>query len=198
MNKACIESIKILNGKILHIEYHQRRYEYTLKNYYGVLSNSKLKKLINPPKYGLYKCKIIYKENRILDITYIKYIKKSFLKLKIIEDKDITYAYKFNERTKLNKLFEKRKDADDVLIVKNGYIKDTSIANIALKKNNLWYTPKNTLLNGVTRQRYIDSGKLIQKEISIKDITNYSKIALLNAMIDFDIIPKDNIKDIIC
>ena len=36
------------------------------------------------------------------------------------------------------------------------------------------------------------------KDINVKDIYKYEKVALLNAMIDFDIIAVENIKDVIC
>ena len=84
--------------------------------------------------------------------------------------------------------FDKRESCDDILIVKNGYITDTSIANIALYDGNSWITPKVPLLKGTTRQRYLDNAKILESDIKVQDLKKFSKIALLNAMIDFDII----------
>ena len=54
----------------------------------------------------------------------------------------------------------------------------------------MWITSKNCLLKGTTRNRLLEEKFLIEKDISIKMLKKASKIALMNAMIDFDI--KDN------
>jgi 4-amino-4-deoxychorismate lyase len=41
-------------------------------------------------------------------------------------------------------------------------------------------------------------GKIIEEDIRVQDLKKFSKVALMNAMIDFDIITKYNLKDIIC
>lgn len=73
------------------------------------------------------------------------------------------------------------------MIIKNGLISDTTIANIAIYLDGIWITPKKPLLKGTTRDRYLKEGKLIEKDISAEDL-KASKIALMNAMIDFDIL----------
>ncbi|NPA60156.1 MAG: branched-chain amino acid aminotransferase [Epsilonproteobacteria bacterium] len=199
MNNFCIETIKALDGEIYHIDYHQRRYEKTLNCYYKIdYKIHQLKDFLTPPIDGLYRCRVLYSNKEIVDVSYYKYKKRKFNKIKILIDNNINYKYKLANREELNKLYEMREDADDILIVQDGYIKDTSIANIALKKDETWYTPKHPLLAGVTRQRLIELGKLVEREIPIAKIQDYSQIALLNAMIDFDIITTENIKDIIC
>ena len=73
------------------------------------------------------------------------------------------------------------------MIIQNNLITDTSIANIALLIDDTWYTPHKPLLFGTTRQRHIDSGKLQIADLTLKDFKNAKKIALMNAMIDFDL-----------
>jgi 4-amino-4-deoxychorismate lyase len=77
-------------------------------------------------------------------------------------------------------------------------VTDTSIANVAFYKDGLWFTPKKPLLEGTTRARLLNAGKIIEKDIGVKELKNYSKVALMNAMIDFDIITKYNLKDMTC
>ena len=77
-------------------------------------------------------------------------------------------------------------------------VTDTSIANIALYNDGLWFTPKKPLLEGTTRARLLNAGKIIEKDIAVEDLNNYSRVALMNAMIDFDIITKYNLKDMTC
>ena len=44
----------------------------------------------------------------------------------------IDYTYKSAHREELNALYAQKGMADDILIVRNGYLTDTSISNIAL------------------------------------------------------------------
>lgn len=188
MNNEFFETIKVLDAKHLNVEYHQKRYENTLK-IFGITKYEKLESFFKAPSSGLYRCKIIYDFDGIKNIEYFKYKKREINSLKLINCDDINYSFKSTNRDEINSLFEQKDNADDILIVKNGYITDTSIANIALHKDGIWYTPKNPLLAGVTRSRYIDDSKLVLKDISVDELGSFSKIALLNAMIDFDIIP---------
>jgi 4-amino-4-deoxychorismate lyase len=191
-----LETIKVLDGEIYHLSYHQKRYESVLKS----LDSSEikdLKKYLFPPKNGLYRCRVIYDEKDI-SVEYVKYKKRQIIKLKLVYDDEIVYDKKSINRICIEKLFSKKDNADDILIVKNNMITDTSIANIALYDGKNWYTPKQALLKGTTRDRLLDDGRLILKDIYVKDIFKYEKIALLNAMIDFDIIAIENIKDVVC
>lgn len=79
-------------------------------------------------------------------------------------------------------LFEQRNGCDDILIVKNNLITDTSIANIAFLLDGQWFTPKSPLLKGTTRARLIDEGKIKIAHLRLSDVNNTSKIALMNAM----------------
>ena len=64
---------------------------------------------------------------------------------------------------------------------------DTSIANIAIFYENIWITSKNCLLNGTTKARLLEEKFLIEKRYNSEYVKNTSKIALMNAMIGFDI-----------
>lgn len=198
MKSEFLETIKIIDAKPMHLSYHQKRYESVLK-YFAIDKYKKLEEFINPPKKGLYRCRLIYtpQDAQKIDVEYIKYEKRDIKTLKLIYDDTIEYSFKSTNRVELNKLFEKREEADDILIVKDGLITDTSIANIAFF-DGVWKTPKKPLLKGTTRQRLLDDGKLVEVDIKPKDLKNFSKVALLNAMIDFDIIADENKKDVFC
>lgn len=198
MKSEFLETIKILDGIPYHLDYHQKRYESVLKHF-GVFEYKNLSNYIQAPSDGLYRCRLIYTPQNIekIEIEYIKYKKRDIKSLKIVYDDKIDYSFKSTDRTELNALFEKRQNADDVLIVKNGLLADTTIANIALF-DGIWKTPKEPLLKGTVRERLLDSGKIIVADIKPEDLMNYSKVALLNAMIDFDIIADENIKDFFC
>lgn len=179
-----LETIKAVNGVVYNITFHQQRYENVLRSF-GVKKKEDLASLLFPPKNGIYRCRIVYSLDKIIEITYHPYIKREINSIKLIESDDIIYDKKYTNREKLNQLFSQKGDCDEVLIVKNNLLCDTTIANIALYKEKQWFTPKKPLLYGTTLMRYQD--KLIFKDIGIKDLQEYSHIAFLNAMIDFDI-----------
>lgn len=192
MNKRYLETIKILDRKIYNLEYHQARLDRTIGE--GKLD---LYSLIKPEENGLLRCRILYDENNA-SVEYLPYEKREIKKLKLVFDDTIEYSKKYADREDINKLFEQREEGDDILIVKDGLVRDTSIANIAFFDGDIWLTPKQPLLEGTMRAKLLDEKKIFATYISYKDISKFKKIALMNAMIDFDIITKDNIEDIIC
>ena len=196
MKSSYLETIKSVDGKLFNISYHQKRYESVL-NSLGVSTCRDLSSLINPPLDGLYMCRIVY-TCRDVKVTYHEYIKREIKSLKLVYDDNIDYSFKASDRENINRLFAQRDNCDDILIVKNSLLTDISIANIALFSDGIWYTPKDPLLKGTTRERLLNEGKLVEKALHVEDIYNYSKIAILNAMIDFDIITQESIRKIIC
>lgn len=184
MKNSYLETIRAFDGKVYNLSYHQKRYESVLEH------SSSVKKLIDylhPPKKGLYRCRLLY-NNEDISVSYHEYKKKEIKSLKIIYDESIQYAKKSSNREDLDRLFNLREECDDILIVKNGLITDTSIANIAFFKDDTWYTPTSALLFGTTRQRFLDERRIVACDIKVEELQNFSKVALLNAMIDFDII----------
>lgn len=176
------ETIKCDDSEVFNIYYHEKRIANTIGK------NINLLEYIYPPNDHLFKCKVIYSEDDIIDVSFDLYTKRDLKTFKIVIDDTINYKYKYENREEINNLFSKKDTADEIIIVKNSLITDTTIANIAILIDDQWYTPKTPLLLGTTRQRYIDNGKLKEKDIDIKMLKVATKIALLNAMIDFDVI----------
>lgn len=199
MNKIFFETIRVVDGEIFHILFHQERYESVLKKF-GVENAQNLETFIKPPKIGIYRCRLIYdlsKTPHQIDVTFHDYKKRDINSLKLVYDDDIEYQLKSVCRDKLNALYDQRGECGDVLIVKNSFITDTTIANIAFYDSNRWLTPASPLLKGTTRERLLRDKKIFEEEIAIKDLKKFTKIALMNAMIDFDIITQ-NTKDFFC
>lgn len=196
MNNTFLETIKAFNGEISHLSYHQARYESVLKHF-GEEVVQDLGDFITPPQNGLYRCRLVYDTNCFIETSYHPYQKKEINLLKIVHDDTIEYAMKYANRERLDALFAQRGDADDVLIIKNGFVTDTTIANIAFFDGKRWLTPALPLLQGTTRQRLLDEAKIVEEEIRIQDVARFKQVALMNAMVDFAIIPK-NPKELFC
>ena len=180
-----LETIKAYDGKLYNLEYHQKRYE----------GQEDFTKLLNPPQKGLYRVRVLYTRDRVENIEYIPYTPRVITTLKLVES-NISYEKKYADRTEIDALFAQRGECDDILIIKDGLVRDTSIANVAFFDGNRWVTPKQPLLEGTSRARYLDEGKIVEEDISLEQIYHYKKVALLNAMVDFAIIPQDNIRKI--
>ncbi|MEN8302905.1 MAG: aminotransferase class IV family protein [Campylobacterota bacterium] len=189
MSSTFLETIRVVDGEIFNLKYHQERYESVLSSL-GVKEMQNLREFINPPEWGLYKCRLIY-DTQNIKVTFHEYKKRDITTLKVIFENDIEYAYKSTDRGDLDALFEKREECDDILIIKDLLVSDTSVANIAFQTSSgEWLTPKNPLLKGTTRARLLDEGKIREADIKVHELRSFSKVALLNAMIDFEILDR--------
>ena len=176
------ETIKCEDYEVFNLPYHEKRIAKTI----GI--NINLQDYIYPPSHKLFRCKLIYDETGILDVQFYEYKKRDIKSFKIVIDDEIDYSKKYLDRSYLDELFSKKVNCDEIIIVKNGFVTDTSIANIAIFDGSNWITSKTPLLEGTTRARYLESGNLIEKNIDLIMLKDAKKIALLNAMIDFDIL----------
>jgi 4-amino-4-deoxychorismate lyase len=155
--------------------------------YYPSVKIPSLVKSLNEidfPKVGLFKCRVIY-DSQIRKIEFHPYSLPSIRSLKIIETNITSLAFKLLDRTDYQNAFSKKGECDDVLMVKNGLLTDTSYCNIALFDGQKWYTPQIPLLYGVNRAQLIENKKIIERNIAIDELKNYQRIALFNAMIAF-------------
>ncbi len=142
-----------------------------------------------------HKCRVIY-GSQIIGVEWEKYQLRPVQTLRLIEDDSIDYSYKYQNREILRSLFEKRESCDDVLILKNGCITDTSYANVAFFDGSIWQTPGTSLLPGTRRAALLDKGIIQLAGISVSDLSRYSHVRLLNAMMDWDESPLLTIQDL--
>jgi 4-amino-4-deoxychorismate lyase len=176
------ESIRCIDGVAKNLFFHQKRIIDT------ICIELPLQEYIFPPTNQLLKAKLIYDKSGILEVSYSPYQKRNISTLKLIQS-DIKYDKKYLNRDELNNLFEKKGDADDILIFDSqGYLKDTSIANIALLIDGIWYSPQEPLLKGTMREKLLFNNQIKLKKLKVDDLKKAKGFALLNSMIGFDII----------
>ncbi len=186
-----IETIKCNNGKLYNIRWHNERFNRARKELFGLPHEIDLGEIIKIPencKKGLFRCRIMYSET----IDKIEFVPHSFRKiksLKLVEDNNIDYQFKFSNRKNLNSLFEKRGNCDDILIIKNGCITDSSTANCIFCDGQKWWTPDTPLLPGTQRAKLIYEEKIEVCRITPATISKYKKVGLINAMWDFGNMP---------
>ena len=159
-----------------------------LKTLCGVQDHFNLEEFleqIDIPKLGLFKCRLVYDEySREFEIT--SYKPKNIQNLRVVEHDRILYDFKYENRKLINRLYELRKDADDILIVKRGFVTDSSYANIVFRKGKKWFTPWSALLRGTMRAKLLEHNLIKEEEIRVADIKTFETFKLINAMLEFD------------
>jgi 4-amino-4-deoxychorismate lyase len=183
-----IESIKLLDGTFYNLSHHEQRMNRSLKSLCGVHDHVDLEILLSKvdvPTQGLFKCRIVY-DDTSREIEFQPYQYKKIQSLRVVEHDRIHYEFKYTDRKLINRLYELRKDCDDILIVKRGFVTDSSYSNIVFRKNNHWVTPWSALLKGTQRQKLLDQNIIQEDDIRLEDISTFQSFKLINAMFEFD------------
>lgn len=182
-----LESIRCENGELQNLPFHQARMDASVKRLFSAENSIRLDRVAVPVgcRNGLYKCRIIY-EKAIESIDFKPYGFPKIRSLQLVVDNDIEYSCKYTNRAALRRLLEKRGSADEILIVKNGLITDTSFTNVVFFDGEKWLTPAAPLLNGTQRERLLHEEKIIPVDIRPADLSLFRKARLINAMIRFE------------
>lgn len=195
-----IESIKIEDQKIFLLDLHQKRVNETFANFGkdSSIDLGTLYKNLHHDEDGLFKLKIIYDLNENFRTQLIPYAISEIIDFQLIENNSFDYSFKFEDRKEFDRMKTKAK-TEEIIIVKNNHITDTSFSNILFKKGKEWFTPSTFLLNGVQRQHLLKNKKIKETEITLQNIKQYSHFQLINSMNDFDdmfIYPMSKIKNL--
>ena len=183
-----IESIKLLDGTFYNLSHHEQRMNRSLKSLCGVHDHVDLEIFlsnVDVPTQGLFKCRIVY-DDTSREIEFQPYQYKKIQSLRVVEHDRINYEFKYTDRKLINRLYELRKDCDDILIVKRGFVTDSSYSNIVFRKNNHWVTPWSALLKGTQRQKLLEQNIIQEDDIRMEDIRTFQSFKLINAMFEFD------------
>jgi 4-amino-4-deoxychorismate lyase len=190
-----VESIRIENKTLQNIDLHNNRFLSARKQLFGQSDFIEIEKYINIPDTlsdKRYKCRLTY-DGKTLAYTIKPYTQRVIRSLRLVHDDEINYSVKTNQRHQLDRAYEQREGCDDIIIVKNGYLSDTWAANIILYYDEQWYTSTTPLLKGIQREYLLRSGRIKEIKIREHDLWRFSKIKLINAMIDFERAPSIDI-----
>lgn len=184
------ESIKIVDKKIINIFYHNGRVNKSRRDLLSLSDEINLERYIEiPPNIDndVYKCRVLY-DRKVNAVEFIKYEKKNINNLKVVSADDISYGYKYRDRKSIDILKENSKllPEEDIIIIKNGLVTDTSFSNLVFYDDKNWVTPSHPLLAGTQRAKLLNEKKIIEKSIRIEDMKYFKKVKMINAMIDFD------------
>jgi 4-amino-4-deoxychorismate lyase len=184
------ETLKVINGVFCNIEEHKQRLQNVVKEIPAIRIPA-LDSILVPAQYskGIYRCRIDYSVFDNQQIAFYSYQQKVIQSLQLVECDDVDYHLKYADRSIFDALLQKRGRTDEILIVKNGLITDTSYTNVVLFDGNQYVTPKSPLLKGTQRAYLLKTGKIIEKEIAVEQLPIYQSVFLINAMMDFSSCP---------
>jgi 4-amino-4-deoxychorismate lyase len=182
------ETIKVENRKLWHVGYHNARMNQARRELFGIEKMIDLNQIIQIPENvsnDIYKCRVTYEQD-IVNIEFEKHIPRVVKTLKVITCNDIDYHHKYYNRSQLMELYRRREDCDDVLIIKDGLVTDTSFSNIIFWDGEQWITPATPLLKGTTRERLIRTGRVTVCKIARVELETFIKSRIINALTDIE------------
>ncbi|GJM33220.1 MAG: 4-amino-4-deoxychorismate lyase [Saprospiraceae bacterium] len=187
IQRPLLESIRLENGALQNLDQHRARMASSL-TFLGLPHEIAWSNSWTPIpisfQQGLWKFRLLY-ANDDFEVQIEPYCIRPVKSLQLVLADHIDYPVKYADRQAIQALFQNRTYGDGILLVKNGLLTDTSYANVALFDGKKWVTPTLPLLAGTRRAGLIKAGKIFPKNIPATALSNYQKIQLFNAMMDF-------------
>lgn len=181
-----IETIRVKDGVPVNLAYHAERMNRTRRHFWPGCKETGVHGLLPEDALpgGLQKVRVVYGEVGIETCEVEPYSIRCIRTVKVVECDGIDYAWKSTDRSLLTALRDGAKGFDEIVIVKNGCVTDTSYSNLCFYDGTAWFTPDTPLLRGTMRQRLLDRGAIREARILRSDIPYFPKFALINAMMD--------------
>lgn len=182
-----LESIYLCDGKFRNLHLHQERITRSAQVLFKQPLHWTLESTLmqtNIPTSGLFKARLVY-DQEFVNVEFIPYLPKPIASLKLVEA-NFNYTHKFENRSTLDEVFNKRGSCDDVIIVQNGFVTDATYANLIFKKDSKWFTPTTCLLQGTMRTHLLLEGKIFEAKIQADHLHEYESCKLINALLGWD------------
>lgn len=186
--KTFSEVIKVRDGKFYNLPCHQARADRTAMHLFDRRIELSLTPEMIPDglRSGLVKCRVVYGASGIVSVEFAPYVFRTIRSVAVVHDDTIDYSYKSTDRSRLAALVADS-GCDDIIIVKNGFVTDSSFANLVLEDaTGALYTPSHCLLAGTKRASLMDDGTIDDRPVRAEELYDASKIYLINAMTDLE------------
>jgi 4-amino-4-deoxychorismate lyase len=182
------ESIAILNGQARNLNFHQFRIDQTFKKFYPHTESHHLEYLLAKEiktDHPLLKCKFSYNDKSFKFYT-LPYKQKSFQGFQLIRCNNLQYDYKFTDRSNLDKLTNLIPDENQIIIVRNNLLTDSTFSNLIFFDNYRWLTPAKPLLEGTMRSSLLAELRIYEELISTDHLHLFKSFKLINALNSID------------
>lgn len=182
-----IETILSEHGVIQNLRFHQARLDKTLAGLAGS-TGIDLETVLNKitiAKAAKNKIRLLYDAKGVLEITQQEYRQKEINSVRLVDIGEKEYTYKHADRSWIYQLVEEA-GTDEIIMVKNGCITDSSIANLAFYNGRNWYTPATPLLEGTRRASLLELQRIQPISIPVSSLQKFSHFKCFNAMIGWE------------
>ncbi|MFV0230647.1 aminotransferase class IV [Empedobacter falsenii] len=183
-----IESICCENKRLRHLEYHQARFDRTRTDNFTEINPIVLEEIIQLPEDltdEKYKVRIVY-DREIQSVEFLPYQIKPIETIQLFEiENKINYTYKYLDRWFFDE-YVKESKTDDLVLVKSNYITDCIYSNIVFYDGSQWVTPRSCLLKGTMREALLQTGEIMEKNIKVRDLENFTSFKRINAMMNLE------------
>ncbi len=181
-----LESICINDGQPVNLEAHIERMHITALEHGFRLPVLPTISSVLPSHltHGKVKWRILYREE-IQTMEFLPYKPKTVQSLRLVEGNP-DYAFKYADRSALEELLVQKGDCDEILIIREGLVTDTSYSNVVLQQGDQFYTPTSFLLNGTRRQQLLRNGSIKERVIRATDLHRYDHLLLINALLNLN------------
>ena len=195
-----VESIRIENKQLQHIDLHNKRFNRSRKKLFNCTGEIDLAHhIVLPGNLGneRYKCRVTTANGVNINVDITPYVQRKVESLKLVEMEAIDYSIKTDQRDALNEAFARRANCDDIIIVRNKCLTDSWAANLILFDGEKWVTPETPLLRGIQREFLLITNQITEQKITVADLGKFQTVKLINALIDFDRAPEIAIEKIV-
>ena len=194
LTSELVETMCLTDGAVVRLPFHLARMQAAcqalgwrdvsedLPELWGATSAQ----MLEDCRQGRTMARIVYGAEGIRSITFQSYAPRLVRSLRLVVADHVDYALKSTNRKVITECFDQRNGCDDVLIVRDHLLTDTSIANIALwrEQHNRWYTPARPLLRGTHRAFLLRTGTIFEDSaLTLDRLSEFSRIRLFNAML---------------
>ncbi|MBD5192064.1 MAG: hypothetical protein HDS88_04150 [Bacteroidales bacterium] len=200
-----VETIRIENGRLQLPELHQQRMAATIREVYG--SDARVPDIAlfldgvdAAGCEGVQKCRVLY-DRDICGAEITPYTPQQVRSLRVVEA-DIVYHLKSCDRSALMRAASLKGDCDEVIIVRDGLITDTSFTNLVFHGRDGLYTPREPLLRGVMRRYLLNKGVIKEADLTLEDIKpgnllGITSVSMINAMLPLESAPRIDVEAIV-
>ncbi|WP_243347542.1 aminotransferase class IV [Parabacteroides sp. FAFU027] len=182
-----LESVRIVNGQWMNAAYHRQRMDDSTMELFGKAFSVDFETIEIPAEYrkGIVKGRIIY-DTQVREVGFDHYSSRKIGSLQLVYEDNIDYHLKWADRTALNELVKQKGTADEILIIKNGFVTDISYANVVVRYKDRLATPAHCLLKGTRRRQLLDQLVVVEEDITVDKLFQAESVIIINAMLGLE------------
>lgn len=176
------ETIRVLDGVAERVALHRERAERSCGRALPQLETAVAMAVESLPRRGEFRLHVSYDAGGVASMTATPYGLRCLRRLRVVEA-EVNYPFKDEDRSALDALRRRCSDADEVLILRGGWVTDTTFSNVLLGEPGHWVCPSHYLLRGTRRESLLRAGVVELRPLRAEDLKGFRFISLINAML---------------